>query len=339
MLLLLAAAAISLASARPQVSDIGNSGSTNNLSGDILKLSRTEDIFNDALAEENLEHHPSFWEGDIIITDIQKQFYNKMSNELTYKKALVKDARKLWPKKVVPYIFASEIDDEGKAIVNKAIAHWQENACLRFVPRTNQEDFVEFVFLGGCASYVGRIGGKQIISIGSAASKCKVGNLIHELGHCVGFFHEQSRPDRNQYVDVITKNIRPGFTNNFLKMNSGEVDSRNVPYDYGSIMHYPQNFFAKSPEKITLKILKDTKAHVGQRIGLSSKDILQAKILYSCEEVLPKNIVPRKGPCKDEHPKETCHFLKKHGHCKRFPQTMQKMCSSTCKICSKKSKN
>ena len=49
-------------------------------------------------AEENLDHQPSFWEGDIILTDGQKKFYNRMSNALTFKKALVKDVRKLWSK-------------------------------------------------------------------------------------------------------------------------------------------------------------------------------------------------------------------------------------------------
>nr|QNH72385.1 toxin candidate TRINITY_DN24592_c0_g1_i1 [Pachycerianthus borealis] len=332
-------AAISLANARPQAGDIGNSGSTNTLPGDILQLSRSEDIFNDALAEENLDHQPAYWEGDIILTDWQKQFYNKMSHKLTYKKALIKDTRKLWPKKTVPFIFGSEIDDEGKDIVAKAITHWKERTCMDFVPRTTEKDYVEFVFLGGCASYVGRIGGKQIISIGSLASKCKVGNLIHELGHCVGFFHEQSRPDRNDKVKVVYKNIKEGYARNFMRMKNKEVDSRNVPYDYGSIMHYPENFFAKTPEAITLQILEKTSEHVGQRVALSDLDILQAKILYSCKESLAKSTVPSKGQCKDTHNEETCGFLKKRGYCSRFSQSMGKMCSSTCQMCSKKSDN
>nr|QNH72404.1 toxin candidate TRINITY_DN21784_c8_g1_i1 [Ceriantheomorphe brasiliensis] len=332
--------AISLANARPQAADIGNSGSTNNLHGDILKLSSADEIFNDALPEENLDHQPAFWEGDIILTDFQKQFYSKMSSELTYKKALIKDNRKLWPDKTVPYIFASEIDAEGKEIVDKAITHWKQHSCMDFVPRTTQKDYVEFVFLGGCASYVGKIGGKQIISIGSLSSKCKVGNLIHELGHCIGFFHEQSRPDRKRYVKVIYDNIKPGYQRNFMRMNSHEVDSRNVPYDYGSIMHYPKNFFSKTPDAVTLQILKDTHGtYVGQRIALSDLDILQAKVLYSCTETPTRTHVPRNGKCEDKHDKETCDFLKGKGYCKRFSQSMHKICSSTCGICKKPAHN
>lgn len=44
--------------------------------------------------------------------------------------------------------------------------------------------------------------GRQEILIGSVEAKCKVGNLIHEIGHTLGFFHEHSRPDRDQFVKV-----------------------------------------------------------------------------------------------------------------------------------------
>lgn len=62
-----------------------------------------------------------------------------------------------------------------------------------------------------CASRVGRGGSKsQKLTIGSPALRCKIGNIIHELGHAVGFFHEHSRPDRNKYVRILKKNILPG---------------------------------------------------------------------------------------------------------------------------------
>ena len=65
--------------------------------------------------------------------------------------------------------------------------------------------------LTSCASRVGRGGDKvQKLTIGSKALRCKIGNIIHELGHAVGFFHEHSRPDRNKYVRVLRKNILPG---------------------------------------------------------------------------------------------------------------------------------
>lgn len=36
------------------------------------------------------------------------------------------------------------------------------------------------------------------------------GIIIHELMHALGFFHEQSRPDRNKFIRIMRKNIADG---------------------------------------------------------------------------------------------------------------------------------
>ena len=51
-----------------------------------------------------------------------------------------------------------------------------------------------------------RSGGRQIISIGDGCTR--VGTIIHEMMHAIGFFHEHTRLDRDQYVTVEWKNIK-----------------------------------------------------------------------------------------------------------------------------------
>lgn len=60
-----------------------------------------------------------------------------------------------------------------------------------------------------CCSYVGRRGGgPQAISIGKNCDK--FGIVVHELGHVIGFWHEHTRPDRDEHVSIIRENIQPG---------------------------------------------------------------------------------------------------------------------------------
>lgn len=66
-----------------------------------------------------------------------------------------------------------------------------------------------WVFFSRCCSYVGRRGGgPQAISIGKNCDK--FGIVAHELGHVVGFWHEHTRPDRDQHVTIIRENIQQG---------------------------------------------------------------------------------------------------------------------------------
>ena len=116
------------------------------------------------------------------------------------------------------------------------------------------------------------------MSIGGGCFSFK--SAVHELGHAIGFYHEQSRPDRNEYVQINEENIQGGAENNFDRKDETEVDSLGVGYDYNSIMHYDANLFSINGRP-TIEAL-DPDIPIGRATTLSALDIEQTKRLYNC---------------------------------------------------------
>ena len=81
-----------------------------------------------------------------------------------------------------------------------------------------------------------------MLSVGDKESRengCgKMGVAVHELAHALGFWHEQSRTDRDDHVVIVQANIHPLMRRNFRKYTHELTDPLGVNYDYDSIMHY-----------------------------------------------------------------------------------------------------
>ncbi|XP_077442156.1 astacin-like metalloprotease toxin 1 isoform X2 [Vanacampus margaritifer] len=112
------------------------------------------------------------------------------------------------------------------------------HTCLSFQRRRSEADYLFFKRGVGCASYVGFRGGKQEVHVGRT---CMVGNIVHEVLHALGFYHEHTRNDRENYIAILPANIMKGHHKNFRKQ-FGETFQ--LPYDLPSIMHYGSTFFS-----------------------------------------------------------------------------------------------
>lgn len=98
--------------------------------------------------------------------------------------------------------------------------------------------------------------------------------------HAIGFFHEQSRKDRDIYVIINRENIQRGYEDFFDIVSP--ADLLGVEYDYGSVMHLGLNAFSKYGQP-TMTPRRPTSENIGQRDGLSNKDVLKINRLYNCK--------------------------------------------------------
>ncbi|XP_053381930.1 embryonic protein UVS.2-like [Mercenaria mercenaria] len=193
----------------------------------------------------------------------------------------------LWKDQKIPYVVdESEFDTVGVLMISKAIKKFNEDvACIKFTPRVNEFDYVRFKSGQGCHSTIGRDGGEQILTIGPDCYY--LGVILHEMTHAVGFFHEQNRWDRDNYVTIFWNNIQTGKDHDFNLQDQKYLDTLGAPYDYGSIMHYGPYIFSKDPSKPTMTPKYDPHVELGQRDGFSKLDIWKINTLYGCKSGAP----------------------------------------------------
>lgn len=179
-----------------------------------------------------------------------------------------------WPNGTVFYSLDGIQNQNKKNTIISAMQHISNSVPgVNFIQRTNQPNFILFQddpFSN--ASFVGMQGGSQTIWLADN----NMGVSAHEILHALGIFHEQSRPDRGNFVNIHLGNVSPGSQHNF------NLVPASIPYgnfDFGSIMIYGSYYFSNNGLP-TMTRISGNPIIQSQNNALSIGDIAGLKALY-----------------------------------------------------------
>ncbi|KXJ83417.1 hypothetical protein RP20_CCG006292 [Aedes albopictus] len=222
----------------------------------------------DVAAEEAGGH----FQGDIILDSNQEEILS------TGRSALI-GASYRWPSQIVYYyITPGHFTTSQQNSIIAALDELMANSCVKFVARTTQTDYVRVTGeYSGCWSYLGHVGGAQQLNLQPNGCMSK-GTIMHEFLHALGFVHMQSSSDRDFYVKINWGAIQGGKESNFYRYDSTVINDLGVPYDYNSVMHYRADAFTSNGDATIIPI--ESGVTIGQRVGLSYKDIKRLNLLY-----------------------------------------------------------
>ncbi|KIH66459.1 astacin [Ancylostoma duodenale] len=179
-----------------------------------------------------------------------------------------------------------------------ATQEWAKDTCLKFEYGNSGAFFtvgsvqVGYYSRGGCYHQTHRTG--SWLNTGCHT----LGQITHELGHALGLGHTHNRHDRDNYINVNWYNVDAGFydiarmnpgmklevyRNQFKPMTTAQNDNYDVPYDYGSIMHYGV------PRRNPAMETNDPNYYRTIGSGLISfADYLMVNKHYKCDEICDK---------------------------------------------------
>jgi len=149
-----------------------------------------------------------------------------------------------WPNSTIVYRI-SGLSSSVRSELQKSFDEWTSKTNVRFKERTNESNYVTISSSGsnsnsGVAT-LGANGSRGFIRLGTQATAVVI---IHEIGHTLGYIHEQNRRDRDDFIIINFQNIQNNAVDQFYKSNSATLVTSQ--FDINSTMMYGSYTFSKN---------------------------------------------------------------------------------------------
>jgi hypothetical protein len=199
-----------------------------------------------------------------------------------------------WPNGIIPYDISAITNANDRQMITNAMlilmyavgtpipGSDERSACVYFRPRQSTDrTYFKIVYGNGCSANVGYLPQYQSKMTLQQDGCFYYGTIQHELMHVLGFFHEQSRPDRDNFLEVHLENVEPDMRFNFDKYAWGStVLNQGSKYDYASVMHYETTAFSTNGRPTMIP--RRAGVTIGDAQELSPTDIAEVRHFYGC---------------------------------------------------------
>uniref|UniRef100_A0A0N5B599 Zinc metalloproteinase n=1 Tax=Strongyloides papillosus TaxID=174720 RepID=A0A0N5B599_STREA len=265
------------------------------------KIMDVDDIKNETdEVEVGIMSNPEMFQGDIFLLESQIKKIKEdieanedLNSKRKRRSAVIKNMPRSWDisQPIKYYVY-----EGNTSMIIDSLNKIASESCISFeyLPSSFTGPGLRFYRGVGCWSWLGKIDDKnpQDVSLGVGCDA--IGVIQHEIFHALGIIHEQSRPDRDRFLEIHNENYTPDKATNFYRYSYGSVDNYGIVYDYGSVMQYNGKSFSSNGGKTMIPKMSFFENAMGQSVGYTHYDL---KLLntYYCNNVCKSSITCNNG--------------------------------------------
>lgn len=188
----------------------------------------------------------------------------------------------IWPDAIVPYKVGPKITEDQKLSIKLIANSLRDQNIVELRPYDPKKDKAYVYFKQGssnCYAQVGYTGGVTQVALNE---KCGEKEIFHEIFHVIGFFHEQNRYDRDDFVKILWENIDEKHWPQFEKFSKDSFpeifqDPKKIPFTYQTLMLYGPSVFSNNGDYSIVDIYGEA---YDSNFFPTDEDYRRARLLY-----------------------------------------------------------